>query len=58
MDYRDVHSKHVRTNWQVSSLTEAVILTCFYKTTIVPVHKEAKVTCLNEYCPVALMSVR
>ena len=39
------------------SLTESVIPTCFKQTTIVPVPKEAKVTCLNDYRPVALMSV-
>ena len=39
------------------SLTESVILTCFKQTTIVPVLNEAKVTCLNDYHPVALMSV-
>ena len=27
------------------------------QTTILPVPKEAKVTCLNDYCPVALTSV-
>ena len=35
------------------SLTESVI-TCFKQATIVPVPKKAKVTCLNDYCPVAL----
>jgi hypothetical protein len=35
------------------SLTESVIPTCFKQTTIVPVPKEAKVTCLNDYHPVA-----
>jgi hypothetical protein len=39
------------------SLTEFVIPTCFKQTTIVPVPKEAKVTCLNEYRPVALTSL-
>ena len=34
-----------------------VIPTCFKQTTIVPVPKKAKVTCLNDYRPVALMSV-
>ena len=38
------------------SLTESVIPTCFKHTTIVPVPKEAKVTCLNDYRPVALTS--
>jgi hypothetical protein len=36
------------------SLTDSVIPTCFKQTTIVPVPKEAKVTCLNYYRPVAL----
>ena len=39
------------------SLTESVIPTCFKQNTIVPVPKEVKVTCLNDYRPVALTSV-
>ena len=39
------------------SLTELGISTCFKQTTIVPVPKEAKVTCLNDYSPVALTLV-
>ena len=39
------------------SLSESVIPTCFKQTTIVPVPKEAKLTCLNDYHPVALASV-
>ena len=39
------------------SLTESVIPTCFKQTTIVPVPKEAKLTYLNDYHPVALTSV-
>ena len=39
------------------SLTESVISTCFKQTTIVPVPKEAKVTCLNDHRSVALTSV-
>ena len=39
------------------SLTESVIPRCFKQTTIVPVPKEVKVTCLNYYHPVALTSV-
>ena len=31
--------------------------TYFKQTTIVPLHKEVKVTCLNYYCPIALTSV-
>jgi hypothetical protein len=37
------------------SLTESVIPTCFKQTTIVPVPKKAKETCLNDDRPVALM---
>ena len=36
------------------SLTESVIPTCFKQTTIVSVPKKVKVTCLNDYRPVAL----
>ena len=39
------------------SLTECVILTCFKQTTIVPVSKKVKVTCLNDNRPLALTSV-
>ena len=39
------------------SLSESVIPTCFKQTTKVPVPKEAKVTCLNDYRPVVLTSV-
>jgi hypothetical protein len=39
------------------SLTESVIPTCFKQTTIIPVPKKAKVTCLNDYRPVALTSI-
>uniref|UniRef100_A0A674ED18 Reverse transcriptase domain-containing protein n=1 Tax=Salmo trutta TaxID=8032 RepID=A0A674ED18_SALTR len=39
------------------SLSESVIPTCFKQTTIVPVPKNTKVTCLNDYRPVALTSV-
>ena len=39
------------------SLIESVIPTCFKQTTIEPVPKEAKVTCLNDYSSVALTSV-
>jgi hypothetical protein len=39
------------------SLTESVIPTCFKQTTIVPVLKNTKVTCLNDYRPIALTSV-
>ena len=39
------------------SLTESVIPTCFKQTTIVPVPRNVKVTCLNDSRPVALTSV-
>jgi hypothetical protein len=35
------------------SLTSSVIPTCFKQTTIIPVAKNAKVTCLNDYRPAA-----
>ena len=38
-------------------LTQSVIPTCFKQTTIVPVPKNAKVTCLNALRPVELTSV-
>ena len=39
------------------SLSESDIPTYFKQTTIVPVPKNTKVTCLNDYQPVALTSV-
>jgi hypothetical protein len=39
------------------SLIESVLPTCFKQTTIVPVPKNTKVTCLNEYRPIALTTV-
>ena len=36
---------------------QSAVPTCFKMATIVPVPKKAKVTELNEYCPVALKSV-
>jgi hypothetical protein len=39
------------------SLTESVIPTCFKQSTIVPVPKNTKLTCLNDYRPVAFMSI-
>ena len=39
------------------SLPESVIPTCFKQTTIVPVPKEAMVTCLNDRSAIALMLV-
>ena len=63
MDYQDVYSEHERTNWQVSSLTFSTSLwpslqyQRFKQTTIVPVPKKSKVTCLNDYRSVALTSV-
>jgi hypothetical protein len=37
--------------------TLSVLSTCFQQTTIVSVPKKAKVTCLNDYRPIALTSV-
>uniref|UniRef100_A0A4W5LAU3 Reverse transcriptase domain-containing protein n=1 Tax=Hucho hucho TaxID=62062 RepID=A0A4W5LAU3_9TELE len=63
-DYQEMYSEHALTNWQVSSLTfstslclESVIPICFKQTTIVPVLKNTKVTCLNDYRPVTVTSV-
>ena len=39
------------------SLSESVIPACFKQTTIVPVPKNTKVTCLNDYRPVAFTYV-
>jgi hypothetical protein len=39
------------------SLTESEIPVCFKQTTIIPVPKDAKLTCLNDYRTVALTSV-
>ena len=39
------------------SLIESVIPTCFKQSTIVPLPKNTKATCLNDYRPVALTSV-
>ena len=38
------------------SLTQSPIPTCFKQTSIVPLPKNSKVTCLNYYLPVALTS--
>jgi hypothetical protein len=38
------------------SLSKSVIPACFTQTTIVPVPKNIKVTCLNDYCPIAMKS--
>ena len=38
-------------------LSLSVIPTCFKQTTIVPEAKNTKATCLNDYRPIALMSV-
>ena len=39
------------------SLSQSDVPTCFKMATIVPVPKKAKITKLNDYCPVALTSV-
>eukprot|EP00061_Rhincodon_typus_P009769 g33524.t1 len=39
------------------SLLQAEVLTCFKKTTTIPVPKKAHAMCLNDYRPVALISI-
>ena len=39
------------------SLSQYIVPTCFKMATIVPEPKKAKITVLNDYCPVALTSV-
>ena len=39
------------------SLSLSVLPTCFKRTTIVPVPKNTKVTCMNDYCPIAVTCV-
>ncbi len=39
------------------SLATAVVLTSFKKSIIIPVPKNSKPSCLNDYCPVALTSI-
>ncbi|KAK1788378.1 hypothetical protein P4O66_015986 [Electrophorus voltai] len=39
------------------SLSCTVVSTCFKTTTIVPVPKKPTVSCLNDYCPIALTSI-
>ena len=57
------YSEHALTSWQVSSQTFPTYLWLsllylrFKETTIVPVPKNAKLTCLKDYRPVALTSV-
>ena len=57
-DYQDVYSQHtadqlagVITDIFNMYLIESVIPTCFKQTTIVPVPKKTKATCLNDYRP-------
>ena len=45
------------TNLFNMSLIESALPTCFKQTTIVPVPKNTKATCLKDYIPIALMSV-
>ena len=57
-----MYCEHALTDWPSLtffnlSLMESVIPTCFKQTTLVPVPKNTKVTCLNDYRPVALTSV-
>lgn len=39
------------------SLSTAVVPTCFKTTTIVPEPKKSQVSCLNDYCPIALTPI-
>lgn len=40
-----------------TSLLQSVVPTCLKKSTIVPIPKKSKTSCLNDYCPVALTSI-
>ena len=58
MDYTDVYQlASVFTDIFNLSLTQSVLPTYFKQTIIVPVPKNTKVTCLNDYQPIALTSV-
>ena len=58
-----MYPEHALTNWQVSckclipTTGKCLIPTCFKQTTIVPVPKNTRLTCLNDYGPVSLTSV-
>ncbi|KAK3572536.1 hypothetical protein QTP86_034561, partial [Hemibagrus guttatus] len=39
------------------SLTQALVPTCFKSTTSIPLPKKNTVTCLNDYCPIALTPI-
>ncbi len=39
------------------SLSQAVVSTCFKSTTITPGPKKSPVSCLNDYCPIALTPI-
>ncbi|KAF7711715.1 gastrula zinc finger protein XlCGF28.1-like [Silurus meridionalis] len=39
------------------SLSSAIVLTCLKMMTIVPVAKKSTVSCLNDYCPIALTPI-
>ena len=60
MDYQNEYSEHTLRAYQLASvysdmfnlsLTQSVIPTCFKQTTIIPMPKNAMVTCLNDYRP-------
>ncbi|KAK0146856.1 hypothetical protein N1851_013815 [Merluccius polli] len=40
-----------------TSLSQAMVPTCFKSTTIIPVPKKASPSCFNDYCPVALTPI-
>ncbi|KAK1801679.1 hypothetical protein P4O66_022318, partial [Electrophorus voltai] len=54
---RVVYSENVLTDIFNISLSCAVVPTCFKTTTIVPVPKKPTVLCLNDYRPIALISI-
>lgn len=40
-----------------TSLKSSTVPTCFESTTIIPIPKKTKESCLNDYCPVSLTSI-
>jgi hypothetical protein len=59
MDYQETYSAHAHVFTDIFniSLTQSVIPSCLKQRTIFPVPKNTKVTCLNDYRPVALTSL-
>ena len=58
-DYKGKHSRELPSDTSLPDELnyESVIPTCFKQTAIGPVPKNTKVTCLNDYRPIALTSV-